>query len=376
MNEVAHNWEQIPLGGAATFVNGYAFKPEQWSDEGLEIIRIQNLTAGGCSTNYFQGEIPSKYKVRRGDLLISWSATLGIFIWDSSDAWLNQHIFKVVFDKKEFDKQFFKHLITSSLRKMGEQVHGATMKHITKKKFDAFVVPYPPLEEQKKIAAILDGADALRQKDAQLIAKYNALSQSLFLDMFGDFINTDLIPLKQLVKFSQGQQFPLEEQLLEPKDGYSRFLRIVDFTQGDDLRFVPNCHEKYFVKKDDIVIVRYGATAGFVGINKEGVLANNLFKVNFDRNQFHQLFLFFIFNHERFKAFLKKEAFGAAMPALSFKVMDRFEIPVPPITLQNQFAERIQAIEAQKQQAQTALQKSEDLFNSLLQRAFKGELTA
>ena len=54
MNGISHNWETINLGDAATFVNGYAFKPEDWSDEGLEIIRIQNLTKGNSSTNYFR----------------------------------------------------------------------------------------------------------------------------------------------------------------------------------------------------------------------------------------------------------------------------------------------------------------------------------
>jgi type I restriction enzyme S subunit len=235
-------------------------------------------------------------------------------------------------------------------------------------------IPFPPLPQQQKIANILDAADALRQNDKALIAKYDELTQALFLDMFGDYLNGKLFPLKDLVKFSQGQQFGVEQQLLEPKEGYARFLRIVDYTQGEDLRFVPNNSKNYFVSKEDIVIVRYGASAGFVGTNKEGVLANNLFKVNYDKHMYNQAFLYFIFQNDRFKKFVNKEAFGAAMPALSFKVMERFEIPVPPIELQNQFAERVAVIEEQKAIAKKSLEKSEELFNSLLQKAFKGEL--
>ena len=67
---------------------------------------------------------------------------------------------------------------------------------------------------------------------------------------------------------------------------------------------------------------------------------------------------------------------GIGVPDLHLNMIKKFRIPLPPITLQNQFAERIQAIEAQKQQAKASLEKSETLFNSLLQRAFKGELTA
>ena len=95
-----NDWEIINLGDAATFINGYAFKPTDWSSNGLEIIRIQNLTKGSSDINYFSGEIGDRYKVKYGDLLISWSATLGIYLWKGEDAWLNQHLFKVVFDKK------------------------------------------------------------------------------------------------------------------------------------------------------------------------------------------------------------------------------------------------------------------------------------
>lgn len=235
-------------------------------------------------------------------------------------------------------------------------------------------IPLPPLPQQQKIANVLDAADALRQNDKALIAKYDELTQALFLDMFGDYLNDKLYPLKDLVKFSQGQQFGVEQQLLEPKEGYARFLRIVDYTQGEDLRFVPNNSKNYYVSKEDIVIVRYGASAGFVGTNKEGVLANNLFKVNYDKQMYNQAFLYFIFQNDRFKKFVNKEAFGAAMPALSFKVMERFEIPVPPLHIQNQFAERVAVIEEQKFIAQKGLEHSESLFNSLLQKAFKGEL--
>ena len=181
-----HRWPIIQLGDSASFVNGYAFKPKDWVSEGLEIIRIQNLTSGSCTTNYFNGEIKEKYKVVKGDFLISWSATLGIYTWEGADAWLNQHIFKVVFDKKEFNKSFFKHLISMSLESMARETHGSTMKHITKPRFDSFRIPYPPLKDQKKIADILDAADSLRQKDKQLVEHYDRLSQSLFLDMFGD----------------------------------------------------------------------------------------------------------------------------------------------------------------------------------------------
>ena len=84
------------LGDVATYINGYAFKPSDWSNEGLEIIRIQNLTGTAYEINCYNGEYNSKYEVNDGDVLISWSASLGVYVWNKGKALLNQHIFKVV----------------------------------------------------------------------------------------------------------------------------------------------------------------------------------------------------------------------------------------------------------------------------------------
>jgi|694.fasta_scaffold149262_2 type I restriction enzyme S subunit len=186
------SWEKVKLGDTATFINGYPFKPEEWSQSGKKIIRIQNLTKStSTDANRFQGKIPEKYLVKKGDLLISWSATIGVFEWHEDDAWLNQHIFKVVFDKRKIDKTYFKFLIGAKLNELERQVHGATMKHITKGKFDNIEVPLPPLDIQELIANTLEKADALRQKDQELLQKYDELANAIFYDMFGDPVRNE-----------------------------------------------------------------------------------------------------------------------------------------------------------------------------------------
>ncbi|VTF34803.1 restriction endonuclease S subunit [Streptococcus pneumoniae] len=103
--------KKVKLGQVATFINGYAFKPQDWSSEGKEIIRIQNLTKTSKGINYYSGTIDKKYIVEAGDILISWSGTLGVFQWCGRSAVLNQHIFKVVFDKIDIDKSYFKYVV-------------------------------------------------------------------------------------------------------------------------------------------------------------------------------------------------------------------------------------------------------------------------
>lgn len=94
------DWEVRKLGEVATYINGYAFKPNQWSEKGLPIIRIQNLNDNDALYNYCEEDIPSKYLVNNGDILISWSASLGVYEWLNDVAYLNQHIFKVgIFSK-------------------------------------------------------------------------------------------------------------------------------------------------------------------------------------------------------------------------------------------------------------------------------------
>jgi type I restriction enzyme, S subunit len=146
-------WAWTNLGDLGEFVNGRAFKQSDWSTTGRKIIRIQNLTGSTKDVHYFDGGVDEKYIVNQGDLLVSWSATLGVFLWAGPEAVLNQHIFKV---KPKVDKEFLFYLIKYNLNNLKAQVHGTGMQHITKGRFDSTKVALPPSAEQVKIAAKLD----------------------------------------------------------------------------------------------------------------------------------------------------------------------------------------------------------------------------
>ena len=380
-----NNWEIIQLGDAASFINGFAFKPKDWNTEGLEIIRIQNLTKGDASFNYFSGEIPDKYRVKNNDLLISWSATLGIYTWEGNDAWLNQHIFKVVFDKKSFDKQFFKYLISQSLVKMSRETHGSTMKHITKPRFDSFKIPYPPLPEQKKIAEILDAADKLRQKDQQLIEHYNSLSQSLFLEMFGDPIINPMgwekVSLEkvsnkitdgthQSPKFlSQGIPFLLVSNISNNKIIYEtkKFISVDEYK-----KLTKNTP----IEKGDILYTSVGSygNPAIIESDIKFCFQRHIAQIKLKHELVNVVYIHGMMLTEYIKRQADRLAIGAAQKTLNLKSIKSMKILIPPIELQNQFAEHIKSIETQKQYAQASLKKSTDLFNCLLQKAFKGEL--
>lgn len=168
------------LGDIATYINGYAFRPEDRGDVGLAIIRIQDLTGNSYDLGFYNGEYPERIEINDGDVLISWSGSLGVYLWNKGKALLNQHIFKVVFDKAEIDKSYFIYAIQYYLKEMETKTHGATMKHITKKDFDNMLVPYPKMQKQREIADILIRVDRIIASYQQQLAKLDELVKSRF----------------------------------------------------------------------------------------------------------------------------------------------------------------------------------------------------
>jgi len=172
IGSVPAHWNRSALKRLATYQNGFAFKPEDWSDEGRPIIRIAQLTSS-VEPNYFAGELDERLRVSTGDLLFSWSATIDSFIWRAGEAWLNQHIFKVS-PTEEATKSYLFHLIKFLAPKLADlDAHGSTMRHIKKESLGQLVY-VPPLDEQAAIAAFLDREtakiDALIAEQEKLIA--------------------------------------------------------------------------------------------------------------------------------------------------------------------------------------------------------------
>lgn len=149
--EIPDIWTWARVEQLAEYVNGCAFKPEDWSDEGQRIVRIQNLTDLQAPYNRTTRSVDSKYDLRDGNVLVSWSATLAAFLWERGDAILNQHIFKCnLFGG--LDKQYYINTMNVLLASNKEEAHGSTMRHLTAGVFGSILFPLPPFAEQKRIA--------------------------------------------------------------------------------------------------------------------------------------------------------------------------------------------------------------------------------
>ena len=163
LGQVPEHWEVYKLKHLTRFYNGIAFKPGDWSDSGIPIIRIQNLN-GSDQFNYTKrSDLPSFLRVHPGDLLFSWSGnrgtSFGPFIWSRSfDGYLNQHIFKL--DGYSLNRIYFARLLRAVTRHIEEQSHGIIgLVHVTKPELGAVMVPVASLPEQAAIVRFLDHYD-------------------------------------------------------------------------------------------------------------------------------------------------------------------------------------------------------------------------
>lgn len=345
----------VKLGDVATYINGYAFKPADYSLNGKQIIRIQDLTGNAYQTNNFAGELDDKYLVSSGDVLISWSASLGVFEWNKEEAWLNQHIFKVVFNKLPVDKRYFIHQARYVINKGAMLAHGATMRHLTKKVFESLPFSYPNRSEQLTIAKRLDDIQRQIYLAEKQISKLDSLVKSRFVEMFGDPIRN---PLRMSVSSVEELAAPIKNSMKAGPFG-SALKKEVYAESGYKVygqeqvisgnQFLGNYYidkEKYEqlnsckVMPGDVLISLVG-TVGKVLILSEdcqpGIINPRLVKITFDKRKIFPEYFAIAFSLESVRSSLLGRAHGQTMNVLNLGMIKKLKLPVPPISRQKEY---------------------------------------
>ena len=182
-------FETIKIKDACDLINGKAFKPEDWSDVGLPIVRIQNLNNDQAPFNFFNGEIKEQYLIDTGELLFSWSGTpgtsFGAFFWNRGKAVLNQHIFRVK-PKIDFNLSFLQFALNGRIDHIISKAHGGVgLQHITKKELDEVELLLPVIEFQNQFAAFVEQTDKSKLAIQQSLDKLELLKKSLMQEYFG-----------------------------------------------------------------------------------------------------------------------------------------------------------------------------------------------
>ena len=379
--------DMIKLGEVATYINGFAFKPQDRGEKGLPIIRIQDLTGNAYDLGFYDGEYPKKIEINDGDVLISWSASLGVYIWNRGKALLNQHIFKVVFDKADIDKKYFVYAVRQRLDEMGMKTHGATMKHIVKKDFDATLIPYPTMTEQVEIANNLDKVSNIIESRKQELQLLDDLIKARFVEMFGDPVSNpyewDIVAFNDcLESIENGKSFVCDS--VARADEKPAILKLSAATYGvykpEENKAIIN--EEDFVESaevhdGDLLFTRkntpelVGMAAYVESTPKKLMMPDLIFRLNTKANC-NKIFLWKLINHDLYRSQIESAASGSAksMSNISKERLGKLRFPLPPLELQEQFSDFVNQVDKSKSVVQKALDETQQLFDSLMQEYF------
>lgn len=422
-------WSYAVIGELCTLINGKAFKPSDWTDTGLPIIRIQNLNNPDAKFNYFLGEVAPKFFVEKGELLFAWSGTpgtsFGAHIWSGERAILNQHIFRILFDEAAIDKTFFRFAINQKLENLIEQAHGGVgLRHVTKGKFEQTVIPLPPLNEQRRIVAKIEALMARRQRVKEaleaiplLLAQFrqSVLAAAFRGDLTADWRekNPDVTSVKELLKRSDQEDLsvlPFTWDLASVGDiieslkyGTSQkcsydtvgvpVLRIPNIGDGNidcsDLKYA-DLPDKEFkelrLSPGDILIIRSNGSVSLVGKSavvseseKDFAYAGYLIRLRLNRFIIDSNYLNICFTSYNIRLQIEIPARSTSgVHNINSQEVKHLRIPIAPLEEQQEIVRRIQSffkaasqVEQQYQQARVYL---DQLDQSILAKAFRGEL--
>lgn len=382
-----NNWEKVKLGEVASIEHQSVTE----FDGERTYIATGDLkdTLKDISERVTFENRPSRANLitKKGDVILArMKGTNKVMIIDEvTENYIYSTGFLILRPSIKINKKFLYYFLRTEefQREKDSYCTGATQKAINNSNFSKHLtIPLPPLSIQKEIVERLDKVDALRQKDQELVAQYDHLAQALFIDLFGDPVanekgwerkklgevcskitdGTHDTPerLKEGVKFITGKHI---------KPFYIDYENSDYVTEEIHNQIYKRCNPEY----EDVLYTNIGvnyATAAMNIVDYEFSMKNVALLKN-DRNIFRGRFLESLLNFEDYKVKLKNRlGVGGAQQFLSLKQIKDIEILLPPISLQNQFAEMIENIEAQKAKAKKQAEESENLFQALLQEAF------
>jgi type I restriction enzyme, S subunit len=384
------NKRSVELGAVAEFINGAAFRPEDWGDSGLPIIRIQNLTDPSKPYNRTTRPVSEHLRVQPGDLLVSWSATLGVFEWAGpEEGLLNQHIFRVIPSLDKVDKRYLRHVLERALLDMRRHLHGATMQHVNRREFLGTKLPLPGLPEQRRIAEVLDRADDLRNKRRTSLAELDTLTHSIFFDLFGDPATNPkrwhLVCLKDVLSIALRNG-------LSPSHSGRVTAKVLTLTAVTGSRFnegawklstfqsVPPADQA--VDENDFLICRGNGNIRLVGKGHfpikpmpDVTFPDTMIAARVNEQRIDRLFLEHIWNSSAIRGQLESSARTTnGTYKVNQPMLEAISFVCPPISLQREFAVRLAAVEKVRSAHTSSLVEMEALFTSLQNHAFRGEL--
>ncbi len=386
MSNLPRGWTNTTLGEVGEYLNGRGFKKSEWRDSGRPIIRIQNLTGTSEHFNHFAGPPDERYLARSGDILVSWAATLGVFVWKGPEAVVNQHIFKV---RTHIDRRFHRYLLLSVLDDLRRQTHGSGMVHITKSRFENTAVILPPLVEQERIVAAIEeqlsrldtGVAVLGRIQKQLKRMRRAVLQTAFVHHLAD---APIVSLSEAATTQLGRMLSASRETGEQSKPYLRNrdvqwghvrtqdLPTMDFAGADAERFRLNYGDVLICEGGEI-----GRAAVWTAPIAECYFQKAVHRVRCS-TALNPYFLRYLLEHYAKTRAFDRFASGSTIAHLPQEDLRRLPVPIPSVTEQQATVSVIElqlsALDHLSGCTLSLMDRTSTLRSSILAAAVAGEL--
>ena len=387
-------WGIKKLGEVCEILNGYAFKSEKYTSEGVRVLRITNVQKGYVVDDdpkfYPKDEMANlqQYVLKENDLLMSLTGNVGrvgLLQNEMLPAALNQRVACLRIKNEQLYINYLFHFLNSDKFENDAifSASGIAQKNMSTEWLKKYTIPVPPREEQERIVAELDCLSGVIERKREQLSELDALAQSIFYQMFGDPITNEKGWEVKKVKDIFSVKIGPFGSLLHNSDYISGGTPLVNPIHMHNERICPDYDfsvsdnklkelGNYILHTDDIVLARRGdiGRCAIVGMNEDGYLCGtgSLFIrpiTNINSN--------FIIKQIRCNTMIEhltSLAKGATMLNINCKIVEELIIILPPLTLQQEFADKIEAIEKQKELIKQSITETEELFNSRMSYYF------
>src|SRR4030066_543817 len=406
-----NDWPFIALSELCDFQNGYAFNSSDYSTEGKIIIRMSNIDRNG-RLNITSGNIRfisnentnglEQFILKKNDVIIAMtdmSKDMGIIgrtaIIDQDEKYLlNQRVGKFKINSKDLYCKYL-HAYTNTptfINYIKKSCAGGLQLNVSTSAIMHHKIPFPPLSIQKQIAEILEKADKAKQKRKEANKLTDEFLQSVFIEMFGDPVkNPKGWGRKTLPQIINSENYSLKRgpfgstlrKNIFITSGYLVYEQYHALNNDFTFQRYFISEEKYKelemfkVSEGDLIVSCSGVYLGKIAIvpkgAPKGIINQALLKITLDRKILSVEYFKFLWNTHLIQKILSLVSRGSGIPNFpSMSEVKSIEFPIPPLSLQQQFAEVVNETEALKEKQKQSELELENLFQSLMQRAFKG----
>lgn len=392
------NWKNYKLAeiteirGGKRLPKGHDYSCDVTEFPYLRVVDFSKKTINKNTIKYLSTDTAqkiSRYIINKEDVYISIAGTIGLVgtIPDDLDgAYLTENAAKLVIrDNKLVHKDYLVEYLSSNegRQQIKKQTISTSQPKLSLFRMGEIMIPIPCIEVQLKIVKILKCVQQLIDKRKEQIQALDELVKSQFIEMFGEEKNKKPIGALCTIKARIGWQGLTKKEYLN--EGEYRLVTGVDFKNGridfDRCFFVTKQRyeqdDNIKLKVGDVLVTKDGTIGKVAIVDKiemPTTLNSGVFVVRDTTGSLNNIFLVNALLSYDFKRFVDNIKVGATIAHLNQGTFVKYKIPVPPIELQNQFADFVKQTDRLKLKMEKSLKELEDNFNSLMQRAFNGEL--